>query len=123
MKTQHESVETAVGSRTSNGGNVWISAAIFAVCIAFYVAEQHGYRIFDDNVRDMRSVETVVPSPLEILALLGITSVGVFAGLVSLIACVTRIVRFIQQVRHECRAANENVADDTAPCGAQRIAS
>lgn len=98
--------------RTDSVRTSWISAAVSAACFALYLAEAHGFRIFEESVRNIQTAEAVVPSPMEILTVLGITSLGICAGLVAMISLV---VWFVHQARH-ARDASEN---DCANAGAQ----
>jgi hypothetical protein len=118
MNTQQGSTQTATGMQPSSGRTAWISAAVFAACLALYIAEQHGFRIFDESVHTMQAAEAGVPSPLEILTLLGTTSLGVCAGLVSLISCITWLVR---RVRHA--TGHDYTGATTTGCAAQQSAS
>ena len=101
-----------MGQGTKSVRTIWISAAVSAACFALYIAEAHGFRVFDESVRNIQTAEAVVPSPMEILTVLGITSLGVCAGLVAMISLV---VWFVQQARH-ARDAAEN---DCSNAGAQ----
>ena len=90
--------ETEDGSLADGGGSIWISATIFAACAALYIAEQNGFRIFEANVIASEAGDAAVPSPLEVLTVLGTTSVGVCAGLVACISTVGWLVRRVRQL-------------------------
>lgn len=114
MKTHQGPTETLADQQPASGSTAWISAAIFAACLALYIAEQNGFRIFDENVRSMQAGEAGVPSPLEVLTLLGTTSLGVCAGLVSLISSIAWIVRRLRSA-HAHAHDYTGVATDCAP--------
>ncbi len=76
---------------------IWISAAVSAACFSLYFAEERGFRIFEQSVQAFQNLEEAVPSPIEILTVLGVTSLGVCAGLVALISGVAWIVRHMRQ--------------------------
>lgn len=111
MKAPHRSVDKGIGLQPSQGSTGWISVAVFAACGALYIAEAHGFRIFDESLRGREAADVGVPSPLEILTLLGTTSLGVCAGLVALITFVTSLVR---RVRHADESDRKEYADGTA---------
>ncbi len=105
MNTQDGTHEAENAAPTSSPGRtILISAVLFAACFSLYFAEQHGFRIFDESVAGTALGDAGVPSPLEIITVLGVTSLGVCAGLVSLISAVGWLVRRIQR-HHDCRQA------------------
>ncbi len=94
MNTQDGSHEAEVAAPTSSPGKtILISAALFAACFSLYFAEQRGFRVFDDHLASVANGEPGIPSPLEIITVLSVTSLGVCAGLVSLISAVGWFVR------------------------------
>ena len=107
MVSQHRSPDSVIGPQPTTGRTFWISAAVFAACLALYIAERYGFRIFDESLRSARTGEPVVPSPLEILTLLGVISAGVCAGLVALVSSIIWLVR-------QPRRASEAVGDGSA---------
>lgn len=120
MNTQQGSLETNLGQETQNVRSIWISAAVSAACFALYIAEEHGFRIFEESVRNIQTSEAVVPSPMEILTVLGITSLGVCAGLVAMISLV---VWFVQQARNARDAAENDYANAGAQVSGRQSAS
>ena len=81
----------------ASGRIFFVSAAIAAACVALVIAEQQGFRIFDDSLRGDNAATTAIPSPMEFLALVGATSVGVVAGIV---CALTSIRYLIYRLRH-----------------------
>jgi len=96
MNTPQGSIEPNLVRRTQSVRTIYISAAVSAACFALYIAEGHGFRIFEESVRKIQTAEAVVPSPMEILTVLGITSLGVCAGIVALISCIVWIVQHLR---------------------------
>jgi len=116
MKTPHGSNESASESSPANGRTVCISTAVFAVCLALYLAELHGFRVFDESARRTGSGEPVIPSPLEILTLLGMISVGVSSGLVALFSSgiwLTGQLRHIRMTSASRHSETESLTEET----------
>lgn len=114
MNTQQGTIETNTGQPTESARTIWISAAVSAACFALYFAEERGFRIFEPSVQTFKSLEEAVPSPIEILTVLGVTSLGVCASLVALISSVMWIARHVHSVRHANGAAQGAFASGAA---------
>ena len=97
MTTQQGNIETNAEQPVESARTIWTSAAVSAACFALYFAEERGFRIFEQSVQTFQSLEEAVPSPIEILTVLGATSLGVCAGLVALISSVMWLVRHTRQ--------------------------
>jgi hypothetical protein len=97
MTTQQGTIETNSEQPVESARTIWTSAAVSAACFTLYFAEKRGFRIFEQSVQSFQTLEEAVPSPIEILTVLGVTSLGVCAGLVALISSVMWIVRHVRQ--------------------------
>jgi hypothetical protein len=121
MKAQHGITDTANGSQSSNSRTFWISSGIFAACLALYIAELHGFRVFDESVRGTVAFgEPVIPSPLEIVTLLGAIAIGVSSGLISVVSSIIWLVRHL---RHEIASIREGYESTPANCPVQQNVS
>lgn len=108
MNSHYGPTDLGTSSPKEHSRTIWASAAVSAACFAFYFAEQHGFRIFEESTGTIAAQEFNIPSPMEVLALLGVTSVGVCAALVAVISMGAWLVR---QVRH-LRSASQNETAD-----------
>ncbi len=119
MNSQHGSNnEPALSSPKEDIRTLCVSAAVSAACFALYFAEDHGFRLFEESVRGGASAEMTVPSPLEVLTVLGVTSVGVCAALIAAISFGGLVVRLVRQLRISLREEAAAIADDRVHHGA-----
>ena len=92
MSPTHTFPEPNMGSPTAPGRTLFISALIAAASLALVIAEQRGFRIFDESLRGSSAANTAIPSPMEFLVLVGAISSGVVAGLVCALTSVGWII-------------------------------
>lgn len=117
MNSQHEPTENTTSSPAANIRTLCSSAAVSVACFALYFAEDHGFRIFEESMHGTSGVEFNVPSPLEVLTLLGVTSVGVCAGLVAAISLGALLIRLVRHLRIAAAEDAAAMAEDRAHHG------
>ena len=98
MTSPHASRNSAMEPHAAPVRILCLSAAVAATSLALCIAEQHGFRIFDESLRDSAAAIPAILSPLEVLTLLGIISFGVIAAVVSIVTSVTWLVRHLRQL-------------------------
>ena len=112
MNSQHEPTEATTSSPAANIRTLCSSATVSAACFALYFAEEGGFRIFEESMHSTPGAEFNVPSPLEVLTVLGTTSVGVCAALVAAISAGALLVRLVRRLRIAAAEEAAAVAED-----------
>ena len=83
----------------------FISAVVFAGCVAFFLCELEGFRVFDQSMWGIHSKESGITSPQEMLVFFGGIALGIIAGIVAL---VSTFVWIYLRLHHASKGSNRN---------------